>query len=580
MPQILFSLWNNWGSLCIYKDDMDAHTSSPPHTSSLPADTAELQRLIDALQGRESHLLAALEESSQTIAAQQDTIEKLSHELALLKRHVFGYRRERFAEDARQQHLFEVQNDPSAALPAVENADEPAVRKRRGHGRRPLPQFLPRKRVEHELPAEQLACPCCGEPREKIDEEMSEQLAYVPASLYIEEHARFTYACRKCQEQVATAPRPAQPIEKSVAGASLLAYVIDAKYAQHKPLYRLEDDLARYGVLIRRSTLWGWMRGSAECVAPFNRLMIRRALGSDVLGTDDTPVKVLDPELDHTRTGRFWTYVGDAHHPYTVYDYTPNHKREGPQKFLKDYRGVLQADGFNGYDGIFWTSRGSIVEAGCNAHARRKFFDARETSPQLAHEALAFFQQLYAVEYEAADMSDDERLTLRQAKSAPIMAALADWLREKLVVVRPKSPITKAIKYSLRQWDALRRFLDNGSIPIDNNRSERALKEQALGRKNWIFLGSDQGGSTAAVLYSLVASAKRHHLDPQAYLTDVLTRLPQIANPLELRHLLPDRWAKAHPEHVRTYRRQESAAATRRRQSRHRPLVKQHRCRS
>ncbi len=557
---------------------MNANVSSSPNSSSPPADAPDLQRLIEAVLGRESHLLAALEESSQTVAAQQQTIEKLSHELALLKRHIFGHRRERFAEDPRQQHLFEVQNDSSSSssTPAVESTEEPSTQKRRGHGRRPLPQFLPRKRVEHAVSAEELVCPCCGESREKIDEEVSEQLAYVPASLYIEEHARFTYACRKCQEQVVTASKPAQPIEKSVAGPSLLAHVIDAKYAQHKPLYRLEDDLARYGVLIRRSTLWGWMRGSAECLTPFYRLLIRRTLSSGVLGTDDTPVKVLDPELDHTRTGRFWSYVGDARHPYTVYDYTPNRKRDGPQKFLRDYRGVLQADAFGGYDGIFWESRGAIVEAGCNAHARRKFFDARDTSPQLAHEALAFFQQLYAVEHEAVGMSDDERLALRQAKSAPIMEALADWLRDKLVVVRPKSPITVAIKYSLRQWEALTRFLGNGAIPIDNNRTERSLKEQALGRRNWTFLGSDQGGSTAAVLYSFVASAKRHHLDPQAYLTDVLTRLPQITNPLELRGLLPDRWAKTHPEHVRSYRREESAAAARRRQSRHRQLAKKH----
>lgn len=538
-----------------------------------------MQQWIETLEGRESHLLSVLEEASQTIAAQQDTIEKLSHELALLKRHVFGQRRERIAEDPRQQHLFELKDEAYSSAPMVEKSEDSAAEPRRGHGRRPLPRFLPRKRIEHVLPTEELACPCCGELREKIDEEISEQLVYAPASLHIEEHARFTYACRKCQEQVLTAPKPAQPIEKSVAGPSLLAHVVDAKYAQHKPLYRLEDDLARYGVLIRRSTLWGWMRGSAECLARFYRLMIRRTLGSEVLGTDDTPVKVLDPELDHARTGRFWSYVGDGRHPYTVYDYTPNHKREGPQKFLKDYRGVLQADGFNGYDGIAWKSQGAIIQAGCNAHARRKFFDARDTSPQLAHEALAFYQQLYAVEYEAAGLSDEERLALRQSKSVPIAAELADWLRDKLVVSRPKSPIAKAIKYSLRQWDALTRFLSNGSIPIDNNRTERSLKEQAIGRRNWTFLGSDQGGRTAAVLYSAVASAKRHYLNPQAYLTDLLTRLPQITNPLELRHLLPDRWAKSHPEHVRTYRQQESSAAANRRQSRHRPLAKQHRSR-
>ena len=290
-------------------------------------------------------------------------------------------------------------------------------------------------------------------------------------------------------------------------------------------------------------------------------------------------VPIQSPGEGKCRKGRLWAYLGDAANPYIVYDYTPNRKRDGPQEFLKNYRGILQADAFGGYDGIFWQSRGALVEAGCNAHARRKFFDACETSPQLSHEALAFFQQLYAVEGEATDMSDDQRLALRQAKSSPIMESLADWLRDKLMVVRPKSPIAGAIKYSLRQWDALTRFLDNGAIPIDNNRTERSLKEQAIGRRNWTFLGSDQGGRTAAVLYSFVASAKRHYLDPQAYLTDLLTRLPQIVNPLELRDLLPDRWAKAHPEHVRGYRRQESAAAARRRQSRHRQLAKQFKAR-
>jgi transposase len=541
---------------------MSTDAFSSNDTSLLPTDVAELKRLVQ-------HLQASLAESSQTVRDQQQIIEKLSHELSLLKRHIFGRRRERFVDDPNQQLLFEVESEPSEGAAAEQEESTPrSDRRRRGHGRRPLPQFLPRQRVEHTLSSEQLACPCCGETRHKMDEETSEQLEYTPASLYVVEHVRFTYACRKCQEHVVTAPKPPQPIEKGLAGPGLLAHVIDAKYAQHKPLYRQEDDLARLGALVRRSTLWAWMRGAAECVLPLYKLLVRRVLASDVLGTDDTPVKVLDPELDRTRTGRFWTYVGDDRHKYTAYDYTPHRKRDGPQAFLKGFQGVLQADAFGGYDGIFWESQGTILEAGCNAHARRKFYDARETSPQLAHEALGFFQRLYAVEDEAASLSADGRLALRQAKSAPIAEQFAEWLREKLVVVRPKSPMAGAIKYCLRHWEALTRFLGNGSIPIDNNRCERTLKEQALGRKNWLFLGSDTGGRTAAVLYSLVASAKRHHLDPQAYLTDVLTSLPGMTNPLKLRHLLPDRWAKKHPEHVRQYRRQESAAAARRRKSR------------
>jgi hypothetical protein len=310
------------------------------------------------------------------------------------------------------------------------------------------------------------------------------------------------------------------------------------------------------------------MAQAAACLRPLQQLMVRRVLSGDVVGTDDTPVKVLDPELDHARTGRFWTYVGDDCHRYTVYDYTPNHKRDGPQAFLEGYRGVLQADAFGGYDGIFLKSNGRIVEAACCAHARRKFFDVRETAPAVAHQALAFFGRLYAVEHDAQTLSAEARRALRQERSVPILSDLHGWLSEQLRGLRPKSPVTGAIKYSLKNWDALSRFTTDGNIPIDNNRSERTLRDQAVGRKNWLFLGSDNGGKTAAVLYSLVASAKRHHLDPQAYLTDVLRRLPAVTNPLALRDLLPDRWAQAHPEHVVQFRRAESAQAAKRRLSR------------
>jgi transposase len=260
--------------------------------------------------------------------------------------------------------------------------------------------------------------------------------------------------------------------------------------------------------------------------------------------------------------------VGDDQHRYTVYDYTPNHKRDGPQTFLKDYQGVLQADAFNGYDGIFLKSNGRIIEAACCAHARRKFYDSRETAPQIAHQALAFFRRLYDIEDKAAALSPELRGALRQAESVPILNDMRVWFNEQLRGLRPKSPVTGAIKYSLKNWDALCRFTSDGNIPIDNNRSERTLRDQAVGRKNWMFLGSDNGGRTAAVLYSLVASAKRHHLDPEAYLTDVLRRLPAITNPLALRDLLPDRWATTHPAHVNQFRRAESAKAAKRRLTR------------
>lgn len=557
----------------------DAAFTSADDRIALPAgtdtgDAEQLPEVVKQLLAREAQLTAALAESSQTVSQQQELLDKLTHELALLKRCLFGARRERLTEDPRQQNLFEVgeaqgpETDDEDSSAADESPAEEQRRKRRGHGRKPLPQFLPRQTIEHTLPQTELGCPCCGQEREKISRVVSEQLEHTPASLFVLEHVQITYACKKCQEQVVTAPKPAQPIEKGVAGPGLLAHVITAKYVQHLPLYRQEEIFARKGILIRRSTLAGWMAGAAECLLPLQRLMVRRVLSGDVLGTDDTPVKVLDPELDHTRTGRFWAYVGDDAHRYTVYDYTASRKRDGPQQFLKDYRGVLQADAFGGYDGIFLKSNGRIVEAACCAHARRKFFDVRETAPALAHQALAFFSRLYAVEHDAQSLSPEARCALRQQQSVPILNDMHEWLSEQLRGLRPKSAVTGAIKYSLKNWDALCRFTTDGNIPIDNNRTERALRAQAVGRKNWLFLGSDNGGQTAAVLYSIVASAKRHHLDPEAYLTDVLRRLPAITNPLALRELLPDRWATTHPEHVVQFRRAESAQAAKRRLSR------------
>ena len=398
---------------------MDAAVPPAASEPALPAEAAQWQARLQQALAREAQLAAALAESSQTVAQQQQLLDKLTHELTLLKRHVFGSRRERMEDDPRQQKLFEVSDAPGQETDEESPADagtpdDPQRRKRRGHGRKPLPQFLPRKVVEHKLPGSELGCPCCGTEREKISQVVSEQLEHTPASLFIIEHVQITYACKQCQEQVVTAPKPPQPIDKGVAGPGLLAHVITAKYAQHLPLYRQEEIFARQGVLIRRSTLAGWMAGAAECLLPLQKLMVRRVLSGNVVGTDDTPVKVLDPELDHTRTGRFWAYIGDDRHRYAVYDYTPSRKRDGPQEFLKDYRGVLQADAFGGYDGIFLKSNGRIVEAACCAHARRKFFEARETAPQLAHQALAFFGRLYAIEHDAESLSPEVRRALRQ----------------------------------------------------------------------------------------------------------------------------------------------------------------------
>ena len=560
----------------------DSHTPSPlPANQPLPADIGQLRLLAQQLlereaqhAEREAQLTAELAEASRTVAEQQRQLEKLAHEMAQLKRMLFGSRRERFtADDPRQKTLFEVSDagaqpfDETAAA-NVGDDDDRLQPKRRGHGRRPLPPFLPRKRVEHKLEESELGCPCCSQTRVKISEELSEQLEYTQASLHVLEHVQFIYACPCCDEHVVTAEKPPQPIPKGIPGPGLLAHVITDKYVRHMPLYRQEDDFARAGVLLRRSTLAGWTAGAALCLLPLVELMKRRVLSSHVVGTDDTHVPMIDPELDHTRRAHFWAYVGDNHYPYVVYDFTDSRKRDGPSRFLSGFQGVLQADAFSGYDEIFYGSKGKIVEAGCSAHARRKFFEAKETSPDLAHRGLAVFQRLYAIEFEGEPLPADARLALRQEKSVPIVNEFHLWLKEQLAVVRPKSPIRKAINYCLRQWDALMRYTTDGEIPIDNNRTERTMRDPAMGRGAWLFVGSEQGGHTAATLYSVVVSAKRHHLDPEAYLRDVLARLPAIKNPLELRSLLPDRWAQAHPEYVKEHRRAESTAAANRRMTR------------
>jgi transposase len=499
-------------------------------------------------------LRAVATQQQATIEAQQRELEQLKHYVAQLLRRRYGPRSEKL--DPAQLALFEAsaEADQKESQAASAHA-ETAVRAhtRRGGGRNEFPADLPRKRVEYPLPPEQLACPCCGQERTKFGEEVSEQLEFIPASLLVIEHVRFKYACRHCQEQVAVAEKPPQPIEKGIPGPGLLAATITGKYCDHLPLYRLEDIFARYGVELSRATMCGWLRQSAELVLPLYDFMKRRVLASRVIHTDDTPVEVLDPNLPHTRTGRFWAYVGDRRNPYVVYDYTPSRKRDGPVEFLQDYQGYLQADAFGGYDGIYTGSGGKIIEVGCWAHARRKFFEAKETAPAPAHEALARIGQLYTLERQAqeAQLAPEHIQSLRQEKSLPLLLSFRPWLdalREKTL---PKSPIGTAARYALNNWTALIRYCEDGELAIDNNLAERAVKPCAIGRKNWIFCGSDGGGRTAAILFSLTGSAKRQDLDPFAWLRDVLDRLPLLraagdSIPDELLHpLLPDAWATA-----------------------------------
>lgn len=536
----------------------------------LPDNLAECQALLREQLKQNETLDSTAQELTTTIGKQCSRIEKLEHELQLFRRQLFGQRRERFVDDPRQQQLFEVDGnaDDPEKHEADDATDEAAPPKRRRSGRRPLPDFLPRKTIVYELEGADLLCPCCGKPRIKVSEKPSEQLEFEPASLYVKRHVRYVYACQEsdCDGTMQTADKPPQPIEKGLAGPGLLAFVIASKLADHLPLNRLEDILTRHGLHIARSTQCDWMASCATLAEPLYNLLVRQTLLSHVLGTDDTTVPVQVAELERTRTGRFWSYVGDQRHPYVCYDFTPNRSRDGPQAFLQDFQGFLQGDAYAGYVQLARESGGTIQHVGCWAHARRYFDRAREKAPDRAvHEALAFIQRLYDIEDEAAKLSADQRLAMRADKSLPILAEFRRWLEQQDAL--PSSLLGEAITYTVNQWESLSLYTQDGQIPIDNNRTELTLRQQVLGRNNWLFVGSEKGGRTAAVLYSLVGSCKRLRIDPLAYLRDVLTRLPGINND-QLAELLPDRWIAKHPDHRLEHREREANRAETRRRDR------------
>ncbi|HEV2690811.1 MAG TPA: IS66 family transposase, partial [Bryobacteraceae bacterium] len=422
-------------------------------------------------------------------------------------------------------------------VPGGPKPDETPNRKR--GGRQPLARHLTRERIVHDLAESEKHCAACGKDLRLIEEETSEHYDYIPASVRVIQDVCLKYAC-DCT--VKTAGKPPQPIEKSTAGASLLAQVIVAKYADHQPLHRQEKMFERHGIEISRKTMGGWMAQCAELLDPLYESIKQELLGSKVIGTDDTGVKVLDPKLRFARTGRMWPYVGDAHHPVIVYDYTPTRSRAGPAKFLEGYEGYLQADAYSVYDAFFKPERG-MTEVGCWMHARRYFFKALETDEQRMGPALHLIARVYAVEEraKALSLSAEQRLALRQRVSAGLLEKLHRYVLELQQEVLPKSPSGAAVRYALNQWEALTRFLEDGELEIDNGATERANRDIALGRGNWTFFGSDKGGKTAAVLRSFIASCKRCGVEPFAWFRDVLSRIP--AHPItRLAELLPHNW--------------------------------------
>jgi transposase len=340
------------------------------------------------------------------------------------------------------------------------------------------------------------------------------------------------------------------PIAKGLPGPGLLADLIVSKFTEHMPLHRLERRYERQGLFLPRSTTCDWLAASAELLRPLYQLMVSVVLQSRVIHTDDTPVNMQEATSGDGHVlimARMWGYLGDADHPYNVFDFTPNRKRDGPQLFLAKFQGYLQADAFSGYDGLYLPNArdgvARISEVACNAHARRKFYDARTSDAARSHQALAYYAQLYELERSAKDLAfdDEQRRQMRQDLAVPIFTKFRTWLDGVRADVVPKSPLGEAIQYALNNWTALVRYTEAGYLAIDNNVAEREMKRIAIGRKNWLFVGSLKGGKTAAVLMSFTSTCHRLGIEPWAYLQDVLSRLP--TTPAEqLGDLLPDRW--------------------------------------
>ena len=550
---------------------------------------------------------AAIEQIKQEAAAQLEA-ERQRHkaELAAVLRRFYGPHSERF--DPAQLLLFglivaQTPVDPAAAAAVeAESGEKPKASRRinpHKHGRRQLPAHLPRIVIPHDLTEEQKNCPCCGEARICIGQEISEQLEFVSASFKVLQHVRGKYACKACGEaceqcdcnpQIEVAVKEAQPIEKGLPGPGLLAHVIVSKLGDHLPLYRLEKIFDRVGVDIARSTMCGWMLSCGDLVKPLTDLMGRCVKQGRSMNTDDTTVPVQDGTVKgKCKTGRIWDYIGDEDNPYIYYEYTPDRTKIGPHTFLQNYKGYLQADAYAGYDGVF--TDGNVIEVGCMAHARRKFFDAKETDGRRSAQMLGMVQELYAVEGEAKEkiaelqkqraalvvttpatpsigstgsassgqtppaipapsgVSREERerilLELRQQKSVPILDRIKAWLDDSgsSGTVLPRSPMAAAIGYMLNQWVALCVYATRGFLSIDNNAAERGLKPIAIGRKNWLFAGNDDAARSHARLYTLIASAERHGLNPQEYLMSVLAKIGQ--TPMsELQQFLPDVWKR------------------------------------
>ena len=515
----------------------------PSDPADPPDDVAELRAMIAAqsaeIAAQQTRLAEALAErdaqQAELAAAraglleQRYEIEALRARLARALRVAFGRSSERLREQVEQLELTLADIDellaettPQAAPQAAAEAptEEPSR-----PARRPLPQTLPRDLVVHAAPG---ACPACGGALRPLGEDVTEILDYVPGSFRVIRHERPKLSCRAC-ETIAQAPAPSLPVARGRAGPGLLAHVLVAKYGDHLPLHRQAEIYAREDIDLPRSTLADMVGQTARLVRPLVDALARHVMAGERLYADDTVVPVLEPGLGRTRTARLWAYVRDDR-PFTgpappavLYRYSPDRKGEHPRAHLKEFRGILQADGYAGFAGLY---DGRVVEAACMAHARRKFWDAHErTKAPVAQEALQRIAALYRVEDTIRGRPPDLRRQARQEHSAPLMADLRAWLETTLPRLPGRSDTAAAIRYAFTRWEALTLILRDGRACIDNSAAERAIRPITLGRRNWTFAGSDAGGERAATVYSLIETSKLNGLDPEDYLRRVIERI-------------------------------------------------------
>jgi len=515
-----------------------------PELVELPDDRASLQAVIRSL---------LLERDGEKRRADDLQVENLRLQLELerFRKWYYGPRADRLQSDndlAQMLLHFAEEMDRKPVnpddVPRDAKPEEELRRVKRRQGRRNLADFenLPVTTHVHELSAAERACPCCGVERKEIGADESWQVEYLPGHFERIHHVRKKYACPGCESsgnnpRMETAAKPETAIDKGMAGPGLLAYIVTSKFADYLPLYRLEDIFQRQGFEISRATQSVWCGDVADLAEPLYALMAERVRSSHVVATDDTILPMLNQ--GKCTNARMWVYVGDETQPYNVFDFTLNRGRDGPKYFLKNYRQVLLADGYGGYNGV--VAGNEIVRAGCWAHARRKIIEAEKVAPEIARESVEMVRVLYAVERQAKDASVPERLRLRQEQSAPVLAHLREKLLEWKEQLLPKHPMAEAIHYALGQWTELNVFCADGAVPIDNNISEREMKRVVLTRKNSLFVGNARGGRTAAILASLTSTCRRHDVDPQRYLTQLLIHLPT-TRMNELSAWLPNQW--------------------------------------